>query len=32
MEPTETQKLLRIKGDNKQNEKKTHRLGENICK
>ena len=27
-----TQKLLYSKGDHKQNEKTTHRMGENICK
>ena len=32
MGPTQTQKLLHRKGNNKQNEKTTHRLGENICK
>ena len=32
MGPTQTQKLLHRKGNNKQNEKTTHRLGESICK
>ena len=32
MGPTETQKLLQSKGNNKQNGKTAHRLGENICK
>ena len=31
MGPTQTQKLLHSKGNNKQNKKTTHRLGENIC-
>ena len=32
MGPNETQKLLHSKGNHKQNEKATHRMGENICK
>ena len=32
MEPTKMQKLMPSKGNNKLNEKTTHRLGENICK
>ena len=32
MGPTQTQKLLHSKGNNKQNEKTTHNLGKNICK
>ena len=32
MGPNQTYKLLHSKGNHKQNEKKTLRLGENICK
>ena len=32
MKPNETLKLLHSKGNHKQNEKTTHRIGENICK
>ena len=32
MGPNETQKLLHSKGNSKQDEKTTLRLGENICK
>ena len=32
MGPNQTQKLLHGKGSHKQNEKTTHRMGENICK
>ena len=32
MGPNETQKLLHSKGNHKQNEKTTHRMGEDICK
>ena len=32
MGPTYTQKLLHSEENSKQNEKITHRLGENICK
>ena len=32
MGPIQTYKLLYSKGNHKQNEKTTHRLGENICK
>ena len=32
MGPNEAQKLLLSKGSHKQNEKATHRMGENICK
>ena len=32
MGPNETSKLLHNKGNNEQNEKTTHRMGENICK
>ena len=32
MEPDQTYKLLHSKGNHKQNEKKTHKMGENICK
>ena len=30
--PSKTQKLLHSKGNHKQNEKTTHRMGENVCK
>ena len=32
MEPNQTYKLLHSKGNHKQNEKTTYRMGENICK
>ena len=32
MGPVFTETFLHSKGNNKQNEKTTHRLGENICK
>ena len=32
MGPNQTYKLLNSKGNNKQDEKTTYRLGENICK
>ena len=32
MGPNQTYKLLHSKGNYKQNEKTTHRMGENICK
>ena len=32
MGPNETQKLLHSKGNHKQNEKTTQRMGENMCK
>ena len=32
MEPNQIHKLLYSKGNHKQNEKTTYRLGENICK
>ena len=32
MGPNQTYKLLHSKGNNKQNEKTTYRMGENICK
>ena len=32
MGPNQTYKLLHSKGNHKQNEKTTHRMGENICK
>ena len=32
MEPNLTEKILHSKGNHKQNEKTTHRMGENICK
>ena len=32
MGPSETEKILHSKGYHKQNEKTTHRMGENICK
>ena len=32
MGPNQTYKLLHCKGNHKQNEKQTHRMGENICR
>ena len=32
MGPNQTYKLLHCKGNHKQNEKRTHRMGENICR
>ena len=32
MEPNHTYKLLHSKGNHQQNEKITHRVGENLCK
>ena len=32
MGPNQTQRLLHSKGNHKQKEKTTHRMGENICK
>ena len=31
MEPNQTQKLSHRKGNHLKNEKKTHRMGENLC-